>query len=97
MSTLSSVVIEARLKIKHQLLDADILSAQTEYARIYSSTGLSEQLQTALKLQTDLQIVMRRSLGTSTFEDKYDDARDARVAALESGYEQRICDAFQRF
>ena len=95
MSPLSSAVVEARSKIKQQLLNADILSAQREYARIYSSTGLSEQLRTVLTQETDLQIVMRRSLGTSTFEDKGDDARDARVAALESEYEQRVWDVSQ--
>jgi len=39
--------------------------------------------------------VKRRSLGTSTFEDKNDDARDSRVAALERMYELRVWDAFQ--
>ena len=97
MSTLSSVVNEARLKIKLHLLNADILLAQKEYTRIYSSTRRSEQLHTALTLETDLQIVKRRSLGTSTFEDKFDDARDDRVAALELSYEQRVCHAFQSF
>jgi len=48
---------------------------------------VGEQLRTALTLETDLQIVKRRSLGTSTFEDKNDDARDSRVAALERMYE----------
>jgi len=52
--------------------------------------GLSEQLNTALTLHNDLQIVKRRSLGTSTFEDKFCD----RVAALELSYEQRVCHAF---
>jgi len=93
MSTLSSVVNEARLKIKLHLLNADILLAQKEYTRIYDLMGLSEQLNTALTLHNDLQIVKRRSLGTSTFEDKFDD----RVAALELSYEQRVCHAFQSF
>ena len=87
MSTPSSVENKRRLKFKLDRLNADILSAQEEYRRIYSSTGLSEQLRTAWTLETDLQIVKRRSLGTSTFEDKYDDARDSRVAALERMYE----------
>ena len=87
MSTPSSVENKRRLKFKLDRLNADILSAQEEYRRIYSSTGLSEQLRTALTLETDLQIVKRRSLGTSTFEDKNDDARDSRVAALERMYE----------
>jgi len=94
MSTLSSVVNEARLKIKLNLLNEDILLAQKEYNRIYGLEGLSEQLNTVLTLHNDLQIVKRRSLGTSTFEDKYDNARDARVAVLEYSYEQRICHAF---
>jgi len=95
MSTPSSVENKRRLKFKLDRLNADILSAQEEYRRIYSSTGLSptrgplvgEQLRTAWTLETDLQIVKRRSLGTSTFEDKNDDARDSRVAALERMYE----------
>ena len=96
MSTLSSVKIEARLKIKHQLLNVDILSAQSDYKRIYYSIGISELLRTVLTRETDLQIVMRRSLGTSTFEDKGDDARDARVAAFESEYEQRVSECVSR-
>ena len=56
---------------------------------------MGEQLHTAWTLETDLQIVKRRSLGTSTFEDKNDDARDSRVAALERMYELRVWDAFQ--
>jgi len=97
MSTLSSVVKEAQLQIKLHLLNADILLAQKEYKRIYDLMGLSEQLNTALTLHNDLQMVKRMSLGTSTFEDKFDDARDARVAALELSYEQRVCHAFQSF
>jgi len=96
MPTLSSVVIEARLMIKKHILKADILSTQREYARVYYSSGLSEQLDTVRTLQSDLQIVLRKCLGTTTFEDKNDDARNARVAALERKYEQSVCDAFQR-
>ena len=95
MPTLSSIVNEAPLNIKLHLLNADILSAQRDYTRIYSAIGCSPQLERVLTLINDLQIVKRISLGTSTFEDRLDDARDARVAALELGYEQRIGDAFQ--
>jgi len=90
MSTLSSVVQEARLNLKLQLLNADILLAQKEYTRIYKLTGDSEQLHTAWTLENDLQIVKRRILGKSTFEDKYNLARDIRVAALELRYEERV-------
>jgi len=90
MSTVSSIVKEARLTFKLRLVNADILLAQKEYTRIYNLMGLSEQLNTALTLHNDLQIVKRRSLGTSTFEDKFCD----RVAALELSYDQRVCHAF---
>jgi len=94
MSTLSSVVNEARLKIKLNLLNEDILLAHKEYTRVYDLEGVSEKLNMVLTLHNDLEMVKRRSLGTSTFEDKFDDARDARVAVLELSYEKRICHAF---
>jgi len=80
-----------------KLLQTDILLAQAEYTRLYLSLGQSEQVQTVLMKLHDMNTVKRKSLGTSSFEDRNDDARDVRVAALERMYEQRVSDAFLYF
>jgi len=46
---------------------------------------------------SEMNIVKRRSLGTSTFEDRLDDACSVRVVALELVYQQRVSDAFLHF
>jgi len=80
-----------------KLLQTDILLAQAEYTRLYLSLGQSEQVQTVLMKLHDMNTVKHKSLGTSSFEDRNDDARDVRVAALERMYEQRVSDAFLYF
>jgi len=97
MPTVRSIVNEARFKVMQKLLQTDILLAQAEYTRLYLSLGQSEQVQTVLMKLHDMNTVKRKSLGTSSFEDRNDDARDVRVAALERMYEQRVSDAFLYF
>ena len=94
MPTIRLIVNEARFKVMQVLLQSDILLAQTEYTRLYLSTGLSEQVRALEEKLYEMSIVKRRSLGTSTFEDRLDDACSVRVVALELVYQQRVSDAF---
>jgi hypothetical protein len=93
MSTMSSTQIEARSDMKIQLVQASIQSAQFEYGRTYDQYGQSEQLETAWKLVTDLELLKRRILKTTTHEDQNNVVRDARVAALDETFEECVTDA----
>jgi hypothetical protein len=90
--TVLEIKVEATLQIKLAILRVDIKAAQREYSRIQPLHGPAEELSTVLDRVNDLQIVRRRCLGTSTFEDRGDAVREARVTALESTYEQRARD-----
>ena len=93
MSNMSSTQIKARLNMKIQLVQAGLQSAYSEYSRAYDQFGESEQLNTAWKLVTDLEVLKRRILKKTTFEDNKDVERNARVEALDKTYDQRVTDA----